>query len=209
MPYYPTIKHFADKSSYALRSVHVSLQKAMMPTVISCENEQQIKILNDFNYEEKTLKPFIATHKEKFDADSMERQPIFDNRENDVLALWDCYVRYRNMFYATFGINNVEIQKRERLTEAEGSGNDEIVRYSLLDDMYEQRKDFVERVNKRFGTEISIELNRDSATVYELNLTGEEKIENMRMANLKGVNLQGANTEEKEVDENEETVVEE
>ena len=187
--YAPLVQHFSNKTSYALRAVESALQKAIMGTIIGAETEDQVNLINQLNDKEKVLKPFVAMMRTKFTSGEFERISVFDNRENDVIALWDVYVRYRNLFYSTFGVNNVEIQKRERLTEAEGSGNDEIVRYSLLYDMYNQRIVGINKANEKFGIDIKIEINRDSSTVYELTKTNEEKIEDMQLEMTRGTNL--------------------
>ena len=201
--YAPLVKHFSDKTSYALRAVDSSLHKAVIGTIIGAEDSDQVNLINQMNDKEKTLKPFVAVSKTKFAAGELERLSVFDNRENDVLALWDVYVRYRNLFYSTFGVNNVEIQKRERLTEAEGRGNDEIVRYSLLQDMYEQRVIGIENANKMFGLSIELELNRDSATVFELERSNNDKIEAMNIANTRGANIATTGGENNENNSNE------
>lgn len=182
------INELANKSAYALQSVDVSLERAMQPPILTVENEAQFKVLSEALDKEKNKMPFRITYSEMVEGKTGLHH-IFDNRANDVLALWDVYVRYRNLFYTTFGINNVEIQKRERLTEAEGSGNDEITRYTLLFDMYEQRTDFCKRVKEKFGYNLEVEINRDSATVYQLNLENSDKITDTKINISKGANL--------------------
>lgn len=201
-PYLPLIYNFAKKSSYALRSVDSALQKAQKPAIIKVNNEQQVNLVNELCDGDQLLKPYIALNSQKFDNGNLERVPVFDNRDSDVLSLWDCYVRYRNLFYTTFGINNVEIQKRERLTMAEGAGNDEIVRYSLLNDMYMNRIDGCARANAKFGLNLDVEINRDISTVFSLVTTQEEKINAELMQMQRGINPAQTNEEEEKGDEN-------
>ena len=198
MPYIGMVAYFAEKTANAIMAVDSALNKAIVPTVIAVESEEHLSTLSGILNEIKNLKPFRAFVKRKFDQNSMQRVSAFDNRENDVLALWDVYVRYRNLFYSTIGINNVEITKRERLTQAEGSGNDEIVRYTILDDMYYCRLDFCDRVKKHFGDDMSVELRRDTATVYELTLDNFQKIENEKIIISKGANIAKPASDEKE-----------
>ena len=202
IPYYYMIASFAENGSIALRSVYSQLNRSMKPTIISCKDESQLKIIDSLRGENSNMKEFAAVMGSEFGENGINKISLFDNRESDVLALWDVYVRQRNLFYSTFGINNVEITKKERLTQAEGSGNDEIVRYTLLDDMLSMRKDFVSRVKEHFGYNLSIELNRDSMTVFEMEQTNDEKIDSMKIAITKGSNISQSGNNLKEGENN-------
>lgn len=189
IPYAGIADSFAKKSSHALQAVDMALDKACLPTLIQTNDPNMLKELLNLKSHPENLHTFMATLKAKYGDSEIASNNIFDNRQNDVLALWDVYVRYRNLFYTTFGINNVEIQKRERLTQAEGSGNDEITRYSLLNDMYERRKEFIAACKEKFGVEMSCEINRDVTTVYQIETPNEQKIENAQIEVTKGANL--------------------
>lgn len=188
MPYVYKVSQFSDKMSYALRAVDTSLTKASLPIITLFENPEQLKKFDKFTNPEIATQPFVGMLKEKLIAKEVETLSLYDSRTVDVLALWDVYVRYRNLFYTTFGINNVEVQKRERLTEAEGAGNDEITRYSLIQDMYDRRMDWAERCNKHFGCVMKLEINRDITTVFELEMSNEDKINLAKMDFMKGIN---------------------
>lgn len=202
--YYPMLRKFADDSSYALRAVHTGLEKAAMPTIVAFDNEEEVKTFGELQWREKLLYPFKAILKKKFDNGKPERVTAFDNRENDIISLWDIFNRNDRLFYRTFGINTVDIQKQERLTETESKGNDEIVRFSLLADMYNNRKAFCEEAKEKFGIEITVALNRDTASVYEIEVDNKQKIEDQQIIITKGSNVaMGGNTnKEDEEDEN-------
>lgn len=182
------IEELAEKSSYSLQAVDIALERAIQPPILKAKDESQMKMISEMLDKEKNKMPFRSIFSNESNQEP-EILHIFDNRANDVLALWDVYVRYRNLFYTTFGVNNVEIQKRERLTEAEGSGNDEITRYTLLTDMYEQRKDFVNRVKDHFNYNLTVEISRDSSTVYQIIKNQEDKISDTEITISKGANI--------------------
>lgn len=184
------INELAQKSSNALNAVDMALWRATYGALISCKDLQTKSTIEKYLSEKTTLKPAIVTLNDSI-KDDVNISRFFDNKVDDILALWDVHVRYRNLFYTTFGVNNVEIQKRERLTEAEGSGNDEITRYTLLKEMYDCRKDFVNRCNSRFNVNYNVTLNRDSATVYNIVESEEDKIKDTKIDILKGANLGG------------------
>ena len=188
IPYVYKVKQFSDKMSYALRAVDSALTKACMPIIALFENENQLAKFGKFTDPEIAMQPFVAMLKEKLVSKEVETISLYDATKIDVLALWDVYVRYRNLFYTTFGINNVEVQKRERLTEAEGAGNDEITRYSLLDDMSNCRRDFCDRCKKHFNSEIDFEINRDISTVFQIEADNKEKMRLAKLDFTKGTN---------------------
>lgn len=194
IPSLPFINEFAEKSNNALRAVDCALERVLIPPIIECETEEDMKRISDLYDRTKNQLPFRLTFRDNgFGAQGSKINEVFDSRKYDVIAMWDVYVRYRNLFYTTFGINNVEIQKRERLTEAEGSGNDEITRYTFLNDMYNRRLDFKKEVEEKFSHSLDIELNRDSATVYNLSLDNMEKVDGVELNLMRGINLK--NTE--------------
>ena len=185
------IKELSQKSTNALRAVDCALERSMIPAIIECESEEQMKTLSDLYDRVKNKLPFRLTFHDGVQSAQAKVLDAFDSTKYDMIQMWDVYVRYRNLFYTSFGINNVEIQKRERLTEAEGSGNDEITRYTLLDDMYERRKEFIEEVKEKFGIELEVELNRDSATVYNIELDNAQKIDDVQLNIMRGINTKG------------------
>ena len=198
------INELSKKSARALRAVDSSLKKAILPSIVYTPDEATMTTISGMFDEDKDMLPIRATMNEAFKANAdkgITVHTIYDNRQLDIISQWDVYVRYRNLFYTTFGINNVEIQKRERLTEAEGSGNDEITRYTLLKDMYSRREEFCAEVKEKFNYDLTFELNRDSATVYEIKLSNKEKIDNIEIDLLKGVNYGSQNPEESEDNE--------
>ena len=197
------VEELAEKSSFALSSVEHSLERVMIPTILNCKDETQAKKLTDLYERAKNELPFRISIGEAFGKDGIDIISFFDNRQYDVLSQWDVYVRFRNLFYSVYGINNVEILKKERLTEAEGSGNDEIVRFTFLKDMYEQRINFINAIKEKFGIELELEINRDSTTVYQITASNKEKIDAIKLDVLRGVNLPQENVEKNEEEENE------
>ena len=188
IPMIVIVKELSEKMSYSLRAVNTTLKRIMVPQVASCTDETSLKTLSDMYDDEKNLLPFRATMSNSLKNGDITISEFFDNRKYDVLAQWDIYVRYRNLFYTMYGINNVEIQKRERLTEAEGSGNSEIARYTFLKDLYDCRMNFINDVKEKFGHELKISLNRDVNTVYEIITPNDKKLSDMDMLHLRGVN---------------------
>lgn len=186
------INDLANNATLALESVNKTLRRAVFSKIITAKDRQQIDTLKGILESGEIKDPRLAllTVSEAVKSGDVSVNALFDNRMDDILSLWDVYIRYRNMFYTTFGTNTVEITKKERLTQAEGSGNDEISRYGLLKDMYSCRKDFCKQCKDKFDVEISFEINRDPTTVYNIISDNESKIENEIIEMSKGANIE-------------------
>lgn len=190
IPDIPIIRDFADKSSFSLQAVQTALERAMFPPVFTYDDAAQDKILQELQSKKKLLKPLVSIPKTgKYGSTPIERFPFFDSRETDVVALWDVFSRNDRLFYRNYGISTVGIQKNERLTEAESTGEEEMTRYSLLYDKYQNRVDACERIKKHFDYDISFEVSRDKKTVAELELTQEEKKRLAEIEATKGANM--------------------
>lgn len=90
-------------------------------------------------------------------------------------------------FYNDIGLNSAFNMKRESINESETNVNDDIL-YPTIDEMLKQRKIGYDKVNKMFGTHISVELN---SIWKEIRREREVVKEN------------DTNVEEREVEENE------
>jgi hypothetical protein len=179
----------AEDASYALRAVKTSLRRSMIPPVLTATTDEQLKALAEMREPEMSMNMFFIAFKNAVAKGEVDKIDFFDNTKEDIMSKWDIFVRWRNLFYTTFGINNVEIQKKERLTKSEGTSNDEITRYTLFDDMINCRRDWCDRIKTHFGYELDFEINRDTVTVYETSLDNEEKIENASIEIFKGANF--------------------
>ena len=76
-------------------------------------------------------------------------------------------------FFHEIGINANYNMKRETLNTSETSVNEQAL-LPLLDDMLKQRQRGFERVNEKYGTNISVKLN----SIWENNVSRETTEEN-------------------------------
>jgi hypothetical protein len=65
-----------------------------------------------------------------------------------------------NEFLGTFGINNINVEKKERLISAESDSNNEVTNYALKS-YFDARKKAVKQINELFGTNIEVKINAD------------------------------------------------
>jgi len=65
------------------------------------------------------------------------------------------------------GINNTNVDKRERLITDEVNSNNELINY-YLNCFYKTRKDACERINKKYGLNIQVKLNKDVLDLLDI-----------------------------------------
>lgn len=65
-----------------------------------------------------------------------------------------------NKILTYLGINNVNIEKRERVNTDEVNSNNEIINYHLFERLA-VRQEACEEINKMFGLNVSVEINKD------------------------------------------------
>lgn len=167
-----------SKCINALKTVDISLERASTPALTFATDDNISNLITAAV--DKSIKkrdPMALVSASSFKGDTLHKYNLFDNREQDVLALWDIFVRYKNLFFSAWGVNNVEISKSERLTRAEGESNTEIIRYTLFFDLYEHRVDWYKRIEEHFGKKITCTINRNYETVSAMTMTNKEKRE--------------------------------
>lgn len=167
-----------EKMTNALRAVDCALERSKVPPIIASQKEELVGIITEaLNNAYANKNPFAVASISSALISEIEKISLYDDREQGIINLWDIFVRYKNLFFTTNGINNVEIAKQERLTMAEGSANTEITRYGVFYDKYDHRIDAMERIEKHFGKKITVEINRNRDTVVDLQLDNKEKFE--------------------------------
>lgn len=170
------LKEMVNKCSYALSCVDSTLERAMLGDILSCSSKEQLESVLALYDKEKSLAPFKVTANDGFKNDGVKRVPMFDGRERDIMAQWEVFTRYKNVYLTLYGVFNIEQQKGARLTEAESKGNEDIVRYSMMSDMWMQRKDFMKRVVNHFAHNLDIVPNRS------VTIDGEDLEEDIEIA---------------------------
>lgn len=188
-------KHYADKATYAYSAVDTSLYRAMLPVILETENPEDFSEIAELLEKREYLKVFKAVQSSKFKDKNITATQIFDSSKTDILSLWDVAERYRNLYNTLIGISNVNIQKRERLTENESESNREASIFTMYDDEYKERKNFVERVKKHFNDDIDVLPNRTTSNIFEVIQTPEEKARFAEIEMTRGAgNVQNVDT---------------
>lgn len=119
--------------------------------------------------------------------ESLKTLPLNTTTSTNTLGDLIEYEQYlKASWFNELGLNANYNMKREALNSAESSINDDIL-FPLVDEMLKQRQAGAERINKMFGTSITVELSSS----WEDNQKEEE-------AEIESVEAEGSNSEEEE-----------
>lgn len=155
-PYMNYIIESSGRLSDNIRSIDVAVKKLKIPYWLT-GNEKQKPAM------ERTLEQ-INNNEDRI----MINDPLMNNQftvlstganPNLITALWDNFSNTYDVFKETFGINNnAQSDKKERLIVDEVNANNNAVKISL-EMRYKSRKSFCDVVNKKWGLNISVNVN--------------------------------------------------
>lgn len=170
-PTFETLKLFAYKLYEIDRTSFTNLIAQKTPVLIEGDTKTILTLKNVYmQYSGNT--PFIFGSKQ-FDLNN--RLSVL---KTDAPFLLDKLQLYKhdvwNEALTFLGINNANTDKKERLITDEVNSNNELINY-YLNCFYKTRKDACDRINKKYGLNISIKLNKD---IEELLNIDEEEIVN-------------------------------
>ena len=148
-----------QSTSYLLAQADISFKYALingrMKAIVTAPNDEVKASLDEmFKQIEKgsSLKVVV-------DDDLMNQLKVspYGSNDNgiDIIELKQYII---GSFYQKLGIQSNFNMKREALNSAESALNDDIL-YPLIDEMLEERKKGVEKINELYGTNISVELS--------------------------------------------------
>ena len=148
-----------QSTSYLLAQADISFKYALingrMKAIVTAPNDETKASLDEmFRQIEKgsSLKVVV-------DDDLMNELKVspYGSNDNgiDIIELKQYII---GSFYQKLGIQSNFNMKREALNSAESALNDDIL-YPLIDEMLEERQKGVEKINKLYGTNISVELS--------------------------------------------------
>ena len=109
--------------------------------------------------------PFIFGNKQfdisnKLNVLKTDAPYLIDKLEDHKHEIW-------NEALTFLGINNANTDKKERLITSEVESNDDLINY-YLNCFYKTRKDACDRINKKYGLNIEISLNKDVLDLLNL-----------------------------------------
>lgn len=150
-----TLQLYAKKIDDIEQTQDVNLFQQQIPKIIGTSKEGVLTAKNII----KQIKEqrFVIFTKSKGIEQQIKREEVLDNTAPYLLdKLADYEQFYRNKVLTFLGINNNNVNKKERLIVDEVNANNDFIQVNL-DLMFDMRKQFCDEVNQKFGLNISVE----------------------------------------------------
>lgn len=170
IPTYMTIKLFALRLTNIERGIETNINALKTPILIRMNSDKQKLSLKNVYKQYEGNEPVIYADKdltgEPMEVLKTDAPIIFDKLQIQKHAVW-------NEAMTFMGINNANMDKRERLVDDEVRANNEQVEMSYQI-MLKAREMACEKINKLFGTNISVELRKRENVILEDSEPGSE-----------------------------------
>lgn len=166
-----TINQFAYRLYETERTIDVNLIAQKTPVLIEGDTKTILTLKNVYmQYSGNT--PFIFGNKQfdmsnKINVLNTNAPYLIDKLELHKHEIWNEMLTY-------LGIDNANTDKKERLITDEVESNNEVINY-YLNCFYKTRKSACDEINKKFGLNIELQLNKE---MLDLLKTSEDKIIN-------------------------------
>lgn len=153
MWFFAEIANFMAETDGAVK-INMMSQRTM--PIIPTTQEQQLSVENAYNDIKNNI-PYILVDKNGFDVEAFKGSLLFDNRKSFTADLMVQTQReYWNRFLTFVGINNVNVEKRERVNVAETQSNmDEIA--VMRRDRLNQREIGCAKMSRLWGFDASVD----------------------------------------------------
>lgn len=162
IPTYPTIQLYSFKLTNIDRTIDTNVIAQKTPIIVKCTDKQKLSFKNAMN-QRNDNEPVIYADKglntEEVKVLDIKAPIVFDKLQLQKHAVW-------NECMTFLGINNANMDKKERLVDDEVQANNEQVQASE-DIFLKARQKACEEINKMFGTNISVKRRNLSKNVLE------------------------------------------
>lgn len=152
------VNFFAKRLSGIENTMTLNLEHLKRPYIITCPEGMESSV-ESFMTQKTNGKDYILV-KESFSSVNFQIMPL--SIKNEVPALEQSKKLIVGDMLTYFGVNNVNILKKERLTASEGSENDEEILLSKCS-MYKTRKIAQKEINEKFNVNWNVGM---STSIY-------------------------------------------
>ena len=162
LPTSPTIQLYAYKLTNIDRTIDTNIIAQKTPIIVKCSNNQKQSFktaINQRNDNEPVIYADKSMNTDEIKILDVKAPIVFDKLQIQKHAVWNECMTY-------LGINNANMDKRERLVDDEVQANNEQVQASE-DIFLKARKKACDEINKIFGTTISVKRRNLSKDVLE------------------------------------------
>ncbi len=170
-------------------SLKMAILNARVPALIQADNDGTYKSAKEFFEKIVAGEEYgIISSKEFFDG--IRSQDFY--KQAYIKDLIEAIQYIRGTWYNEIGLNATFNMKREAINEAEATLNEDILQ-PTIDNMLECRQDALEKVNKMFGTNITVEL----ASTWRQNEKEEELAFDLKEAEIDSKEGGSANVDDR------------
>lgn len=147
----PFIMFYANKITEAERTMDVNIKSNKAPVVFACDQRQLLSFKNLFAKVDGN-EPAIFTDK-GLDLNSIA---VFDTKAKFLCGeIMDYKKAVENELLTFLGVNNIPVEKKERLITDEAQSNNQLIN-SFSDMCLEARERACKEINEKFGLKISV-----------------------------------------------------
>lgn len=185
LPTLATIELFATRLAECDRICDVNINAQKTPVTWVTDDKTRTSILNAMAQYEGN-EPFIVVDK------NFNTNEALKVLKSDAPFVADKIMNYKkeiwNEFLTFIGVNNVMVDKSERLIKAEANQNNELINLNLQA-FLTPRKEACKKINERYGTNIDVRvrsdlyniLKREESVITDYNNNGiDDKFENIK-----------------------------
>lgn len=149
IPTSPTIQLYACRLTEIARTIDINIMAQKTPVIIKCSDKQRTslkQVYKNWNGNEPVIFGDKSLELDKFDVLKTDAPIVFDKLQIQKHAIW-------NEVMTFLGINNANMDKRERLVDDEVQANNEQIELSAQV-MLKSRERACERINEIFGDKL-------------------------------------------------------
>ena len=163
-PLFPLARYYSYKLTNIDRAIDVSIENCKTPTIVKCSDKQRLSLKQAIN-QRKDNEPVIWTD------DSTDFKEMITTLDLNPLPIFkDLQVQKHmilNEAFTDLGINNANMDKRERMVANEVEANNEQVK-AFEDVLLKTREEACKQINRIFDLHISVERRKlDEIPEYE------------------------------------------
>lgn len=164
LPNFPIIRHYAYKLCNIDRAIDTNVEAVKTPIIVRCSEKQKLSLKNAIN-QRKDNEPVIWA------SDLADINEMVDTLTTNAPIVFPQLQTQKHMIlnevFTDLGINNANMDKRERMVANEVEANNEQVK-ACEDVMLKARQQACKEINRIFGTNISVKRRKlDEIPEYE------------------------------------------
>lgn len=151
LPEFSVVRYYAYKLTNIDRAIDVNIEAQKTPVLVTCTDKQRLSLKQAIN-QRRDNEPVIYADN-SFDKDMISTLDL-----NPPMVFKDLQVQKHmvlNEFFTDIGINNANMDKKERMVSTEIEANDEQVKASE-DVLLRCREEACKQINRIFGTNIRV-----------------------------------------------------